>query len=143
MKRYIKTNNDNQIIKIFTWHTRPEFDGSEILYDDNWPEQGLLVNEKNILNEFETPVFTWDGSSATERTQDDIDSDSDFIVYYKQLKKDELQAYIGLNTLDILPNHTWTEIVTQWESFKENASNWTTKQEIDTVFNNAISWLTS
>ena len=140
MKRYIKINSNNEIIDLFNWFYRGQFDGSEIELDDTTPFL-LTINGKTVLNEFGFPVFIWNGTSAVEKSQSEIDSDPDFIIFYKKLKKDELQVYIGTHILDILENHAWAEIVTQWGNFKQNASSWTTKSQIDTAFNNAINWL--
>ena len=143
MKRYIKAPS-GLIIIIFTWHNRPEFDGTEIEFDNNWPEQDLLINGKNILNEFGTPIFTWDGENAIERSQSEIDSDPEFIQRYKVMKKTELNNYIGDNLLDVIIPGTKSldDIVAQWNIFKKNASSWTTKQDVDTAFETAIDWLT-
>lgn len=141
MKRYIKVDNDNNIIAVFTWFQRWQFDGTEIELDDEG--FSTQINGIEALTEWGFSKFIYAGGEAVEKTQTEIDSDVEFIEFYKQLKKDELQAYIGLHTLDILINHTWSEIVTQWQAFKTNASSWTTKQDIDNAFDIAINWLTS
>ena len=144
MKRYIKINNNNFIIiKIFTWYVRPEFDGTEIELDDNGPD--LKINGKNILNEYDFPIFIYTNGIVIERTQSEIDNDPDFIIYYKKLKKEELNRYVGDNLLDVIKPgiRSLEDIVTAWNSFKTNASSWTTKQQIDNAFDTAINWLNS
>ena len=37
--------------------------------------------------------------------------------------------------------HTATDLKTQWDSFVANASSWTTIADVDTAFNQAITWL--
>lgn len=140
MKRYIKINENNEITDLFNWFSRYQFDGTEIEFDDTIPFI-YTINGETIKNEFGVLKFTWDGSSALLKSQSSIDNDPEFIIEYKKLKKEELQAYIGMHTLDILNNHTWTEIVTQWNNFKQNASGWTTKSQVDNAFNQAINWL--
>jgi len=140
MNKYIKVNASNEITDVFFEWQKNKFDGTEILLEDTTIIRHS-VNNKSISNDYGVYIFTWDGTMATEKTQTEIDDNPDFITDYKKQKKDQLFAYIASNLYDI--NRTLDQIRTQWTSFKTNAASWTTKQDVDDAYDQAIVWLHS
>ena len=145
MTRYIKIDENNIPTNVFNDSSRYLFDGTEIYLDDNW--DSTIYNGKEIFNEYEVAQFTWDPTEKIliERNQSEIDNDPSFITYYKKLKKEELNKYVGDNLLDVIKPgiRSLEDIVTAWNSFKTNASSWTTKQQVDNAFDTSINWLNS
>jgi hypothetical protein len=143
MNKYIKINEDNEIIECFYEYQKNMFDGTEILLGD-FPKKSSL-NGKGIFDQWGYPIFIWDGNNIIEKTQNEIDSNPKFIQWYKQKKKVELNKYIGNNLLDIIKPgiRELSDIIVYWNNFKTNSSSWITKQQVDNAFDTAINWLNS
>jgi len=136
MKRYIKKNAENLIIDLFFEWQKNKFDGAEIEISDG---DKLKIDGKSISNEFGTPIFEMIGDTPTERSQLDIDNDPDFIKRYKQHLKSKLKSIIDNEIIEV--SRTLAEIRTKWNDFKTTAASETTKSGLDTLYNNAITWL--
>lgn len=140
MKKYIKINDKNEIVDVLFDYQKRKFDGTEIFYEDTEIKKHK-INDKSISSEYGVYIFTWNGSSAVEKTQSEIDNDADFIVKYRKMEKRELIAYIKDKFFE--STKSLEEIRIRWATFKTNASSFTTKQEIDDAVDNAKAWLES
>jgi hypothetical protein len=138
MNKYIKINENDEIIDVFFEYQTKKIDGNEIFLEDTQDIRHKL-NEKSISNEYGIYIFKWTNESIVEKTQIEIENDVNFIIWYRQYLKTKLNEVIGKNLLDI--NRSLEDIKNQWESFKITCIPLETKAELDTAYNNAISWL--
>lgn len=134
--RYIKTNSNNEIIDIFHDYQIQKFDETEIELDSN---SGYMINGKYISNEYGIYLFIYDGS-ITEKTESEIDSDSDAVARLKQYYLSLIPDKAVMSFLNGI--HTWAELQTAWQNFKNNSSSWTTITEVNTAWDNAVNYLT-
>lgn len=140
MDQYIIVDNNNNIIDTFFTYQKDKIKiPAKILYQSDVSEIKHKINGKSISNEYGAYIFRWTGSVAVERSATEIEAD--FIQDYKKQKKEQLFQYIRDNLYDI--NRTLDQIRTQWASFKTNASSWTTVQQVDDAYDQAIVWLHS
>jgi hypothetical protein len=137
MNRYIKTNVSNEIIDHFFEYQKSKFDGTEIFIEDT-QTINHRINGKSISNEYGIWRFTWDGMSISEKSQATIDSET--LTIYKQIKQAEIQ-HIIINRWPLDIDRRSDAIFTQWAAIKADSVNWTTLAEVDTAFNNAMTWL--
>lgn len=140
MERLIKVDGHNRIIDLFFRWQKEKYATYDYYLDDHAYE-GLKINGKSISDEYGNPIFIYIGDRAQEIPIETRESDPDFIAKYKKIKKEELQNILKNEWLDV--TRTQEEIKTRWQTFKQNASSWTTKDEIDTAFNQAVTWLRS
>ena len=138
MNKYIKINAKNEIIDVFFEKQKNKKDGTEIFLE-NTEIKKHKINDKSISNQYGVPIFIWNGSSAMEKTQEEIDNDVDFLVDYKKKKKGELIAKIKDSLFET--SRSLDEIRVKWAEFKASASSLTTKQEIDDACSSAVTWL--
>lgn len=134
MNKYIKINTNNEIIDVF-FECQDKFDGTEILIGDL--PKTHKINDKSISDEYGTFIFTWSGSEAIEKDAAEVEQAS--LGKYKAQKRDALFTLIMGSLLST--SRTLQELQDQWPAFAAAAIAAETKQEIDTLFNNAVNWL--
>jgi len=120
------------------------------------------VNNEKYYNDQNIQIKNTDGfpqykvniSNELElRTDVDTNTDDVTIQQYKVQKRAELFNLINGNWIEILlhrtlgqepdktPTEALTAIINQWQNLKTASAGWTTKEEVDTAFTNALSWL--
>jgi len=144
MNKYIEINENNEIIDVFfDWQKEKMQSSTKILLEEDTTETKHKINGKSISEEFGCFIFLYNNGTITEKTQSEIETSAEYIIRYKKIKRDELKAYIESDSITDGITKTIPEIKIKWQQFKTNSSNWTTKQEIDDAFNEAVTWLQS
>lgn len=123
--RYI-LNSENFILGYDVSHSAEiSFESDEAIYDCLYLD--LFPNYKVIAG------------IITRRTLAEIEASAAFLAWYKTKRKNDL-------IYSVVPQwpkctKTWAEIKTAWGNFKNNVTAATTRNEIDTLFDNAYAWL--
>lgn len=141
MNQYILVNNNNEITDVFYEYQKKKMQNPDKILFGDFDNKIIKhkINGKSISDKFGTFIFKYIDETVVEKTQAEIDVDS--VPKYKKIKKEQLFNYIKNNEYDI--NKTLNEIRTAWAQFKTNASSWTTIQDVDNAYDQAIIWLHS
>lgn len=137
MNKYIKINQNNEIIDVFFEHQKNKFDGSEILIGNVNPPYKRKINNKSISNDFGIYIFTWDGIQIFEKSQVEIDNET-LPIYIS--KKIDLIKILILNQW-INSSKNIAQIKEQYDLLKSQSLTWTTVAQVDTEIDNFIEWL--
>lgn len=135
--RYIYTNGHSHIIDLFHARQEEKFVNGNAIFFDNHIDQGHKIFGKNITDKYGTPVFIFINSHPYERPIEDIEDES--LVAYKKIKKELFMNILKDYWLET--SRTQEELKARWQLFKTNHSSLTTKEEVDTLFNQAVTWL--
>ena len=89
MNKYIKINQNNEIIDVFFEYQKNKFDGTEILLETT-DKIKHKINGKSISNEYGLFIFQYNNGSIVEKNQTEIDLENQ--PFAKQEVLQALQA---------------------------------------------------
>ena len=138
------SGNYTDIIPVYEENKIPKFNGIEWEMVINY--KGFIIYNKITLEKIQwNNFYKWDETIYTDIELPDffykweIDNWIIDIDKYKIKKKNEIKSLIMDNLLDI--NKTIDQIKTQWNNIKIDFTNYNMVQEIDSIYNNAKTWL--
>ena len=140
MKKYIKVNNNHEIVDVFFDYQKSKFDGTEIFLEDVSLKEHK-INGESISNYCGVFKFTWFGQFVFAKTPVEMGGSVVEVNKYKRQKRDELFEIINGSLFKVLLTRDLDEIKTQWDALVATSANWKTLSEVDTAFHNALSWL--
>ena len=85
MDKYIKINQNNDIIDVFFNHQKSKFDGTEILLETT-DKIEHKINGKSISNEYGVFIFQYINESIINKKQSDIDIENVPFIQQERLQ---------------------------------------------------------
>ena len=138
MKKYIKLDGTD-IIDVYFEYQKEKFNPSDIMLEETEIiEHKLRVKSsdpwKSISDEYGNPIFRWISNAVQSQN-----TDAKFLIKYKKQKVAQLKEVIKENLFEV--TRTLDQIRTQFGNVKTSSTSWTTVAEVDTAYNQFITWL--
>lgn len=137
MNKYIKINENNEIVDVFFTFQKNKFDGTEIIIEENVPSPYKhKINGKSISNEYGFWIFKFIESVVVEKTNSEIEIEVNtyYLPVYIEKRLLELRQLMYTRWVD--SSKTGAANQAQYKIAKTNMAGSTSLSEVDTEYNN-------